>query len=687
MINGDLKMRKKTMWFLVAVMSVGMLFQSCSDDNSTEPESGNKAPACTLTSPGDDDVIMIGSDITLSATASDEDGTVESVKFYQNDNLLATDADAPYSFKWNTAGAVSGDVTLKAVAVDNEGAQTASSVGVSLEAPAEQIVTLTPGIELLDKAVLYIVQGGGYISGDVTIGEDVVVVFETSLILDSGRLSIAAGAHLSFKEGKYIEIDDGGSIVIAGTADKKVILTNEDAGTYWGYSNGTTMCGGIYIENNAATTNSITYAVISNATTGLTSERENGLTVSNSEFKDCQYYGIHYRGDKVIKKTQNEALSSSTFSGCGKGDVLTNASNMIYFKNDLNQDKGIFVDGYIADEEGTWPSLKYVFVDYVIIESKEVTIEAGAYLSFKENAYIRVDDEGSINIAGTEKDKVILTNEDAGTYWGYSNGTTMCGGIYIESDAATTNSITYAVISNATTGLTSERENGLTVSNSEFKDCQYYGIHYRGDKVIKKTQNEALSSSTFSGCGKGDVLTNASNMIYFKNDLNQDKGIFVDGYIADEEGTWPSLKYVFVDYVIIESKEVTIEAGAYLSFKENAYIRVDDEGSINIAGTVENKVTLTNENNGTYWGYSNGQTMSGGIYLASDAATTSTINYAVIENAKTSVCASGSHVVINNCTWGGKEYYHLLLRYGGTAVVDGTEYSIPEYENVAGFNF
>jgi len=57
--------------------------------------------------------------ITISATASDPDGTVASVSFFDGATLLSTDNTPPYTFEMTNVA--SGTHTIKALATDNEG--------------------------------------------------------------------------------------------------------------------------------------------------------------------------------------------------------------------------------------------------------------------------------------------------------------------------------------------------------------------------------------------------------------------------------------------------------------------------------------------------------------------------------------------------------------------------------------
>jgi hypothetical protein len=85
----------------------------------------NAPPQVTLTTPFDGSVYGSGTSITLSAAASDGDGTVSSVEFYVGSARIATSAAAPFATTWTTQA---GTYILSAVAVDDRGARTTSNV-------------------------------------------------------------------------------------------------------------------------------------------------------------------------------------------------------------------------------------------------------------------------------------------------------------------------------------------------------------------------------------------------------------------------------------------------------------------------------------------------------------------------------------------------------------------------------
>ena len=84
----------------------------------------NAPPTVSLTSPANGATYTVPT-IPLAATASDSDGNVTQVSFYNGTSLLGTDATAPYSLSWTSVPI--GTYTLTAVAVDELGATTTSS--------------------------------------------------------------------------------------------------------------------------------------------------------------------------------------------------------------------------------------------------------------------------------------------------------------------------------------------------------------------------------------------------------------------------------------------------------------------------------------------------------------------------------------------------------------------------------
>jgi RHS repeat-associated protein len=93
----------------------------------------NNAPSVTLTAPANGASYTAPASITLAANATDSDGSIAQVEFFQGATLLNTDTVAPYNFDWTNVAA--GTYTLTARATDNLGS-TATSTGGNITVTA-----------------------------------------------------------------------------------------------------------------------------------------------------------------------------------------------------------------------------------------------------------------------------------------------------------------------------------------------------------------------------------------------------------------------------------------------------------------------------------------------------------------------------------------------------------------------
>ena len=116
----------------------------------------NAPPTVSLTNPAANAVSAAPGSFTLSANATDSDGTIARVDFYANNGttntLVGTATAVPYSFTWINVAA--GSYTLTAIATDNLGAQATSAAvsvisdalpTVSLTSPTANAVSVAPG--------------------------------------------------------------------------------------------------------------------------------------------------------------------------------------------------------------------------------------------------------------------------------------------------------------------------------------------------------------------------------------------------------------------------------------------------------------------------------------------------------------------------------------------------------------
>ena len=91
-----------------------------------ETDVQNSAPSVSITSPADGTAHTTSETITITAEASDSDGNVTGVAFFEGDNKLGEDTVAPYCLVWRDAAA--GIYALTAAATDNSGLSALSEV-------------------------------------------------------------------------------------------------------------------------------------------------------------------------------------------------------------------------------------------------------------------------------------------------------------------------------------------------------------------------------------------------------------------------------------------------------------------------------------------------------------------------------------------------------------------------------
>jgi hypothetical protein len=141
--------------------------------------SANIPPTVFLFSPLDKSTFTAGKPLTISANASDFDGSIQKVDFFQNNTLITSDNTAPYSITWNPSA---GNYTLSAKTTDDGGA-----VGNSRAVT----ITVSPVMSCSDSSKTAS-QGSfslGYIATFETVGTTVTITFE---LLDNDKPGLVA---------------------------------------------------------------------------------------------------------------------------------------------------------------------------------------------------------------------------------------------------------------------------------------------------------------------------------------------------------------------------------------------------------------------------------------------------------------------------------------------------------------
>lgn len=171
---------------------------------------GGAWPLVTITSPVTGASISDTTAITITANASDSDGTVDSVEFFIADTIkIGVATVSPYTIIWNNVP--SGTYTLKAIATDNNGhKRTSNIVTISVGKPAmvrrEAESSRYGGNRLINDATA---SGGAFV--DVN-GQDSTVntiYWYITNVGPAGNYEIAIGYKLAYgiPKSQYINVN------------------------------------------------------------------------------------------------------------------------------------------------------------------------------------------------------------------------------------------------------------------------------------------------------------------------------------------------------------------------------------------------------------------------------------------------------------------------------------------------
>lgn len=101
----------------------------------------NKAPTVSISAPNNNASFTAPASITINAAATDSDGSIAKVDFYNGTTLLGSDNSSTYSHTWSNVAA--GTYTIKVVATDDDGATAESSVTVTVTAATTCAASIT----------------------------------------------------------------------------------------------------------------------------------------------------------------------------------------------------------------------------------------------------------------------------------------------------------------------------------------------------------------------------------------------------------------------------------------------------------------------------------------------------------------------------------------------------------------
>jgi chitodextrinase len=179
----------------------------------------NQAPTVSITAPTTGSALQVGNAATVTATASDSDGTVASVQFFANGVSIATVTTVPYNAAWTPTAL--GSYSLTAVATDNSGATTTSApVTVTVTANAAPSVTLTsPAAGTTVSAGTPVTVSANASDADGTV---------TSVRFLANNISIGVAATAPYRA-TWTPTASGSYVLVAQATDNSGNITNSSS--------------------------------------------------------------------------------------------------------------------------------------------------------------------------------------------------------------------------------------------------------------------------------------------------------------------------------------------------------------------------------------------------------------------------------------------------------------------------
>lgn len=130
-VQGDTQFELDEMFFVNFRGSAnGIIVRNQGQATILNDDTENSLPQVLLVEPANHAVLPSGTDIRLTALASDSDGQVAQVEFYAGSQLLGVDTNSPFTLVWTNVP--TGDHVLAALAIDDRGARATNTIVVAV---------------------------------------------------------------------------------------------------------------------------------------------------------------------------------------------------------------------------------------------------------------------------------------------------------------------------------------------------------------------------------------------------------------------------------------------------------------------------------------------------------------------------------------------------------------------------
>ena len=488
----------------------------------------------------------------------------------------------------------------------------------------------------------------------------------TQNIVASAVLTVKPGVVIEFDENTYLTVASGGGALIAdGEATNKITFTTSNiagnirwGGLYFTSQDSRNVLDNVIVAYAGASKSRYANLVNVAANVGLTEGAK--VKITNSEISQGGGYGVFVRFGELLEFSGNN-INNNALSGIGLPITVAGVLDAATTFAD-NTVGAVEVFGSTIVENITLVDLSgdaYYYVSGSLTANADLTIEAGTELRMEEDAFITITDEGVFIVNGTEANRVVFTALNEDNPW---------GGIKLTSTSSR-NKIDYATITQAgsqTTryaNLVNAKANvglsdgaKLALTNTIISNGEGLGMYVRFGEIIAFGNNSFIDNTSW---GIGLVASQAGMMDRNTSFSNPGKAVVIDiNSTLNQPATWVALKdgakyNVFKDLTIHSS--LTLEPGAQFVFENDAFLLVEESGSLIADGTADSTIVFTSNQPGVFrWKgiYINSSTSNNVLdHVEVSYGGSSSYRFANFVNAVVNVgVGSGATVAITNST-------------------------------------
>ncbi len=540
-----------------------------SDDSTSDSADSNQAPVANA---GSDQTAEVGNTVTLNGNGSSD-----------------ADAGDTLVYVWTISSAPDGS----AATITNMG-NVIASFTPDVAGTYVIMLTVTDGAETSSDTMTVTVQGAAgpevldsNINADTRLVNRIASPDLADYILDRtvdvyAELKIDPGVKIVTKADSRIDINVGGRIIAAGTADSMVVITGEvKTPGHW---------QGINISSNDPA-NSIEYTEISygggSGYANVNVNYEAQVSLINSTFTYSKTVGVVLENGSKLNIFQQNTFQNNTVAAM---DIPLNLLGSLDTQSTFAGENGkdiIRVSAREVASDQTWPA---VDVPYLLQGSPDisatVTIAAGAQFLMASGSRLDVY-SGALIVAGTADNIVTFKGEvETPGYW---------SGINFTSNNPA-NSINYADIrhagSNGYAGAYIQYESKANITNSTFAENATYGVHVESNGNLVTFSSNTFQSNTTAGILiPFDMMGMMDSASTYVGSNGKDVIEVTHGEITQPQ-TWHATD---APYFINSSSDVnaavTIEPGTNFLMASESRLDVY-EGSINATGTADAMITF-----------------------------------------------------------------------------------------------